>query len=157
MAPVTGRWTLKGVGNNGAMTRPPVLGQQSLCVSEIQIVASHGENMEQMQATPVSWSFRHNSNSSFRVPFLSSSGRVRAFSHGLLSREITSHQAKDLINPVICKSNLLMIVILFLSFISFLFPHPPPNPWLKAPSLVDAEGNASLFFPSFCLPQNAPN
>lgn len=145
------------MGNNGAMTRPPVLGQQSFCGSEIQIVASHGENMEQTQVTPVSWGFRHNSNSSFRVPFLSPSGGLRAFSHGLLSREMTSYRAKDLINPVICKSNLLMIGILFLSSISFLFPHPPPNPWLKAPSLEDTEGNASLFFPSFCLPQNAPN
>lgn len=44
----------KGVRNNGAMTRPPVLGQQSFCVSEIQIVASHYKNMEQMQVTPVS-------------------------------------------------------------------------------------------------------
>lgn len=61
--------------------------------------------------------------------------------------KMTLHQAKDLINPVIRKSNLLILGIRFLSPISFLFPYPPPSPWLKAPSLQDTEGNANLFFP----------
>lgn len=98
---------------------------------------------------------------SFEQPFQGflsvSLRRVRALSHVLLSREMTSHPAKDLINPIISKSNLLILGILFLSSVSFLFPHLPPNPWLKVPSLEDTEGNTSLFLPSLHLPQNAPN
>lgn len=138
------------MGNSGVMRRPPVLGQQSFYDSKVQVVASCYENMERTQVNSASWGSRHHSNSPFGVSSLSPREGLRALTCVLLSREMTSHQDKDLINTVISKGNLLILGILFLPSVSFLFPHPPPNRWLKASSLEDPEGNASLFFP--CLP-----